>query len=120
MKCFISVIRRSTSVLVSHTSSAKRFTSHKNAKPWREPPSYTGELTLPKCAGCRGLRISTFAQRNTLSASSARVCGRSPLEYLSKENRLIQRQIVIEMIKEGFPTVDQVITGFTKKIAGAG
>ena len=60
------------------------------------------------------------AAQHTLASLLARVCGRSPLEYLSKENRLIQRQIVIEMIKEGFPTVDQVITGFTKKIAGAG
>jgi len=58
--------------------------------------------------------------QHTLASLLARVCGRSPLEYLNEQERLIQRRIVIEMIEEGFPTVDQVITGFAKKIADAG
>jgi hypothetical protein len=38
---------------------------------------------------------------------------------LHKEERLIQQQVVLEMIEEDFPTVDQVITGFAKKISTA-
>jgi 5-methylthioribose kinase len=60
------------------------------------------------------------AAQHTLASLLARVCGRSPLEYLNKEERLIQRQIVLKMIEEGPRTVDQVITGFGEKIAGDG
>jgi 5-methylthioribose kinase len=60
------------------------------------------------------------AAQHTLASLLARVCGRSPLEYLKKEERLIQRQIVLKMIEEGPWTVDQVITGFGEKIAGDG
>jgi 5-methylthioribose kinase len=60
------------------------------------------------------------AAQHTLASLLARVCGRSPLEYLNKEERLIQRQIVLEMIEEGPRNVDQVITGFGEKIAGDG
>jgi 5-methylthioribose kinase len=60
------------------------------------------------------------AAQHTLASLLARVCGRSPLEYLNKEERRIQQGIVIEMIEEGYPTVDQVITGFAEKIAAAG
>jgi 5-methylthioribose kinase len=56
------------------------------------------------------------AAQHTLASLLARVCGRSPLEYLHKEESLIQQQVVLEMIEEGFPTVDQVITGFGEKI----
>jgi 5-methylthioribose kinase len=59
------------------------------------------------------------AAQHTLASLLARVCGRSPLEYLHKEERLIQQQVVLEMIEEGFPTVDQVITGFAEKISTA-
>jgi 5-methylthioribose kinase len=60
------------------------------------------------------------AAQHTLASLLARVCGRSPLEYLNKEERRIQRQIVLEMIEEGPRTVEQVITKFGEKIAGAG
>jgi 5-methylthioribose kinase len=56
------------------------------------------------------------AAQHTLASLLARVCGRSPLEYLDGEERLIQREIVLEMIEENFSTVDRVITGFSKKI----
>lgn len=56
------------------------------------------------------------AAQHTLASLLARVCGRSPLEYLDGEERLIQREIVLEMIEENFSTVARVITGFSKKI----
>ena len=57
------------------------------------------------------------AAQHTLASLLARVCGRSPLEYLSEEERPMQQRIVIEMmIEEDSPTVDQVITGFSEKI----
>jgi hypothetical protein len=59
------------------------------------------------------------AAQHTIASLLARVCGRSPLEYLNKEARLIQQRIAIEMIEADFPTVDQVIAGFAEKIAGA-
>jgi len=60
------------------------------------------------------------AAQHTLASLLARVCGRSPLEYLNSEERLFQKQIVLEMIEEGFSTVDQVIAGFAEKIGSAG
>jgi 5-methylthioribose kinase len=57
------------------------------------------------------------AAQHTLASLLARVCGRSPLEYLNKEERLIQRQIVLEMIEEEPRTVNQVIVRFGEKIA---
>jgi 5-methylthioribose kinase len=60
------------------------------------------------------------AAQHTLASLLARVCGRSPLEYLSKEERLVQKRIVIEMIEQDFRTVDHVITGFAERIPGSG
>jgi 5-methylthioribose kinase len=60
------------------------------------------------------------AAQHTLASLLARICGRSPLEYLNEEERLLQRQIVLEMIEEDFAGVDRVITGFAEKIAAAG
>ena len=56
------------------------------------------------------------AAQHALASLLARACGRSPLEYLHKEERLIQRRVVLEMIEEGSSTVDHVITGFAEKI----
>jgi 5-methylthioribose kinase len=56
------------------------------------------------------------AAQHTLASLLARVCGRSPLEYLDDEERILQRQIVLEMIEEALRTVDQVITGFAKRL----
>jgi 5-methylthioribose kinase len=58
------------------------------------------------------------AAQHTLASLLARVCGRSPLEYLNNGERLTQQQIVLEMIEAGPRSVDQVITGFGEKIAG--
>jgi 5-methylthioribose kinase len=57
------------------------------------------------------------AAQHTLASLLARVCGRSPLEYLSREESLLQRRIVIEMIKENSATVDLVISAFAQKLA---
>jgi 5-methylthioribose kinase len=59
------------------------------------------------------------AAQHALACILARVCGRSPLEYLSDEERLIQRQIAIEMIEENFTTVNRVIAGFAERIGTA-
>ncbi|MBV9644131.1 MAG: phosphotransferase [Verrucomicrobia bacterium] len=59
------------------------------------------------------------AAQHTLASLLARACGRSPLEYLNKGERAVQQKIVVEMMmEENFPTVDQVITRFSKRIAG--
>jgi hypothetical protein len=58
------------------------------------------------------------AAQHTLASLLGRVCGRSPLEYLNKGERAVQQKIVVEMItEEDFPTVDQVITGFSERMA---
>jgi 5-methylthioribose kinase len=59
------------------------------------------------------------AAKHALGCILARVCGRSPLEYLSDEERLIQRRVAIDMITENFTTVDRVITGFAEGIGAA-
>jgi 5-methylthioribose kinase len=59
------------------------------------------------------------AAKHTLACMLARVCGRSPLEYLNDEERLIQRQAASEMIDENFSTVDRVIAGFAERIRNA-
>jgi hypothetical protein len=66
------------------------------------------------------VHLDLRAAQHTLASLLARVCGRSPLEYLSREERLFQRQIVIEMIEENVSTVERVIAGFSEKIRGAG
>lgn len=60
------------------------------------------------------------AAQHTLASLLARVCGRSPLEYLNKKERLIQRQIVLEMIEKRPRTVEQVITWFGERLSVAG
>jgi 5-methylthioribose kinase len=63
------------------------------------------------------LQLDFRAAQHTLASLLARVCGRSPLEYLSREECLLQRRIVIELIKEHSATVDQVISAFAQKLA---
>jgi 5-methylthioribose kinase len=60
--------------------------------------------------------LSTRAARHLIAALLARVSGRSPLEYLSQEERLIQRQFAIEMINEEPATLEGVVTGFKQRI----
>jgi aminoglycoside phosphotransferase (APT) family kinase protein len=59
------------------------------------------------------------AAKHTMACVLARVCGRSPLEYLRAEERLIQRQIALEMIDENLETVDRVIARFAERIGAA-
>jgi 5-methylthioribose kinase len=78
--------------------------------------SYLGEVRgMPWMA-----HLDLRAAQHTLASLLARVCGRSPLEYLSEEERFVQKQIVIEMIEDDFLTVDQVIAGFAGKIGRCG
>ena len=65
------------------------------------------------------VHLDLRAAQHTLASLLARVCGRSPLEYLSREERLFQRQMVIEMIEENASTVERVIAGFSEKIRHA-
>lgn len=66
-----------------------------------------------------GAHLDFRAAQHTLASLLARVCGRSPLEYLNSKQRLIQRQIVIEMIKEDLTIVEQVVAAFSEKIVVA-
>jgi 5-methylthioribose kinase len=63
--------------------------------------------------------LDLHAAKHSLACILARVCGRSPLEYLSDEERLIQRRVAIEMINGNFTTVDRVIAGFAERIGTA-
>jgi 5-methylthioribose kinase len=61
--------------------------------------------------------METRAPRHTLASLLARICGRSPLEYLGKQERHIQKQVVIEMIGEDYSNLDDVITRFIERIS---
>jgi 5-methylthioribose kinase len=63
--------------------------------------------------------LDVCAAKHSLGCILARVCGRSPLEYLSTEERLIQRRAAIEMMNQNFTTVDRVIAGFAERISAA-
>jgi 5-methylthioribose kinase len=63
--------------------------------------------------------LDLWAAKHSLGCILARVCGRSPLEYLSAEERLIQRQVVLEMMKENLTTVERLIARFAEKIDAA-
>lgn len=56
------------------------------------------------------------AASHTLACLLARVSGRSPLEYLSDTERIIQRQIATDLIGEDITTVDRVIAAFAERI----
>jgi 5-methylthioribose kinase len=60
--------------------------------------------------------LSTRVARHTLASLLARVSGKSPLEYLAPEERMIQRQFAIEMIHEQPTTLEDVITSFARRI----
>ncbi|MBV8330194.1 MAG: phosphotransferase [Verrucomicrobia bacterium] len=60
--------------------------------------------------------LSARVARHTLASLLARVAGRSPLEYLTAEERRIQRQVAVEMIKQEPATLEDVVTGFRQRI----
>jgi hypothetical protein len=92
-------VREQRSALIA---AARRYWKHYFDEV-REMP-WVGHLDVP-------------AAKHTLACMLARICGRSPLEYLTSHERLMQRQVVIEMIKENLTSVDAVITGFVDKIS---
>jgi 5-methylthioribose kinase len=55
--------------------------------------------------------------KHTLASLLARVAGRSPLEYLGRQERLIQKKVAIDMICEDHSSLDDVITGFVERIS---
>jgi 5-methylthioribose kinase len=67
---------------------------------------------MPWCTG-----METRAARHTLASLLARICGRSPLEYLGKLERRIQKKVVIEMIREDHSSLDGVIAGFVQRVS---
>jgi 5-methylthioribose kinase len=73
------------------------------------------------CAKVRDMpwfaELKARAPRHTLASLLARVCGRSPLEYLGKQERLVQKQVVLEMIGECPSDLDDVITCFVHRVS---
>jgi predicted HTH domain antitoxin len=47
----------------------------------------------------------------------ARVAGRSPLEYMTLEERERQRAVIVELISEEPQTVEALILGFISRIS---
>jgi 5-methylthioribose kinase len=73
------------------------------------------------CAKVRDMpwfaELKARAPKHTLASLLARVCGRSPLEYLGKQERLVQKQVVLEMIGERPSDLDDVITCFVHRVS---
>ncbi len=56
------------------------------------------------------------APMHTLAALLARVCGRSPLEYLRPSERVIQKHVVIQMMAENHSSIDDLISSFIQRV----
>lgn len=74
--------------------------------------AYTQELGQP--AWFYGLEAR--AVRHTLACLLARVCGKSPLEYLSPRARVRQEKAVLGLLKELPVTVNNLIEAFIRRI----
>ena len=61
--------------------------------------------------------LTKRAPQHTLASLLARVCGRSPLEYLRPQERLIQKRVVLELIGEQRWSLDDVIIGFLQRVS---
>ncbi|MFQ5477447.1 MAG: phosphotransferase family protein [Candidatus Binatia bacterium] len=59
------------------------------------------------------------AVEHTLGCCLARVCGRSPLEYLDRGQRTKQRRIVTALIEDAPDSVEALIAGFTRGLNDA-
>ena len=82
-----------------------------------EAAHYYWNVYLAKVCGMPwAAELSARAARHALGSLLARVSGRSPLEYLAPEERLIQREIVLEMMNEELATLEDVINGFKQRI----
>lgn len=73
-------------------------------------------------AGCdawqQGLEAS--AVRHTLGCLLARVAGRSPLEYLTEQQRASQQRAVISLINRSPATIDELIEQFIQELESNG
>jgi 5-methylthioribose kinase len=74
----------------------------------------TYQYIVTPCAWAHNLE--NRAVRHTLSCLLARVAGRSPLEYLSPEERALQRGVVIALMAEPPATVSELATRFVDGI----
>jgi 5-methylthioribose kinase len=61
--------------------------------------------------------LAYYAVRHTLACMLARVAGRSPLEYMTLEERERQRAVIVELISEEPQTVEALILGFISRIS---
>ena len=61
--------------------------------------------------------LEPYAVRHTLGCLLARVAGRSPLEYLSKGEKQVQKEVVLELMNEQPQTVSQLVARFTERLA---
>lgn len=61
--------------------------------------------------------LELYAVRHTLGCLLARVAGRSPLEYLSEQEKRTQKDVVLELMHDLPPTVSHLVARFTEEIA---
>lgn len=82
----------------------------------------TAALTYWRCyyaaigAGLWQNDLEHRAVRHTLACLLARVAGRSPLEYLSEDERARQRRVVIELINQMPQTIEELVTLFIERL----
>ena len=62
--------------------------------------------------------LEGWAVRHTLGCLLARVAGRSPLEYLSSDERQRQRRVVTRMMVHPPASVEAMVERFTEDIDG--
>jgi 5-methylthioribose kinase len=60
--------------------------------------------------------LEARAVRHTLGCMLARVCGRSPLEYLSDSQRQRQEEIVVDLMPQQLTTFNDLTTAFEKEL----
>ncbi len=60
--------------------------------------------------------VKPFAVKHTLACCLARVAGRSPLEYLSANQRARQRQIVLELLESDIDGIPHLIDRFGERL----
>ena len=63
------------------------------------------------------LGLELYAVRHTLGCLLARVAGRSPLEYLSEQEKRTQNDVVVNLMRDLPPTVSDLVTRFAEGIA---
>ncbi len=75
--------------------------------------SYNSALGSPAWSAT----LESYAIRHTLACLLARVAGRSPLEYLSPDQRAQQKQIVLDLMPDPPPSVPQLITAYHDRLS---